>query len=135
MKQSITHDDYGEHISYHTEWNGRAVEMLYSKKNQCGSIKFSRNAEEQAKADKESIEEIKMEENERFQNRVEAIRAGNERVISNTIRYFKRLKENLEWILEDIADGFYDETESCYIEYKKNYDFFLAVIEETGLQV
>lgn len=135
MKKSVTRDDFGEHISYHTEWNGRNVEMLYSKKNQCGSIRFSRNVEEQAEADKKAMQEIEKLEYERLQARIESIKNGNQRTINAVTQRYNQLKERIEAMNEDIAEGFYTVNEICYAKAKKELAMYSAIIAETGLKI
>jgi hypothetical protein len=86
------------------------------------------NAEEQ-----EAEEEHKEQKNELFAVRVESIQNGTQRTIDTTLKRYNQLKEDLESMQEDIADGFYTEDEPCYLKAKEEFEWLEAVIKESGL--
>lgn len=133
MEYHCTKDCNGSHEWYTWTWAGRTIELSYSKKNQCGSIVFGRNAEEQAEADKQAEEERKEQKNELFGAKVESIQNGTQRTIERTLKRYNQLKEDLESMQEDIADGFYTEDEPCYLKAKEEFEWLKAVIKESGL--
>lgn len=133
MEYHCTKDCNGSHEWYTGTWAGRTIELSYSKKNQCVSIVFGRNAEEQEEADKQAEEERKEQKNELFGAKVESIQNGTQRTIESTLKRYNQLKEDLESMQEDIADGFYAEDEPCYLKAKEEFEWLEAVIKESGL--
>lgn len=134
MEYHCTKDCNGSHEWYTCTWRGRAVEMSYSKKNQCGSIRFGRDAEEQEAADKKAMEEQKAQKEELFQIKLEFIRSGNQRTIDAVLRRYQILKERKAGMMQDIADGFYTEQEDVYVKNEEELAWISELVKEAKLQ-
>lgn len=104
-------DGYGtmySHDNYFTEFEGRAVSLSYSKKNGCGYISFSMNAEE-AEAHKMEVEE----ERERIKaDRIERVKRNPERLAKHLDSLMKKLENAQKEYQLDLEEG-----EEAYIEY------------------
>jgi hypothetical protein len=130
MEYHCTKDCNGSHEWYTCTWRGRSVELSYSKKNQCGSIRFGRDAEEQEAADKKAMEEQKAQKEELFQIKLEAIRSGNQRTIDAVLRRYQILKERKADMMQDIADGFYTEQEDVYVKNEEELAWISELVKE-----
>lgn len=134
MEYHCTKDCNGSHEWYTCTWRGRSVELSYSKKNQCGSIRFGRDAEEQEAADKKAMEEQKAQKEELFQIKLEFIRNGNQRTIDAVLRRYQILKERKAGMMQDIADGFYTEQEDVYVKNEEELAWISELVKEAMLQ-
>jgi uncharacterized Zn finger protein (UPF0148 family) len=111
MQESIKHRGKGEgnHSNYYTTWNGRKVILFYSQVNKCGSITFCETTEESEKSkeiykDNQQAEEI---------NRLKRYPELLQRKISDLE---ETIKQENEWIQEDIKEGLSIEKAKKYIE-------------------
>ena len=106
-------DGYGtmcSHYNYSCKWNGRDVNLSYSKKNGCGSIEFGYTAEE--------IEERRIaREAEKEMDKARTI----ERIKSNPERLAKRIstiKTKIEYLKDDWQadkdDGYCDAEDDAW---------------------
>lgn len=130
MEYHCIKDCNGSHEWYTCTWRGRSVELSYSKKNQCGSIRFGRDAEEQEAADKKAMEEQKAQKEELFQIKLESIRSGNQRTIDAVLRRYQLLKERKADMMQDIADGFYTEQEDVYVKNEEELAWISELVKE-----
>lgn len=104
-KNTVTMNDYqgfsGKHLYYTCEWDGRKVELQYSKLNGCGTITFSYNAEESIKAEMERVKERERIESER----IARIKSRPERLQKEIIRLTNELARWEEEYKYDTEDG------------------------------
>lgn len=103
--------DYCSHNYYTMEWNGRHVNLNYSKLNGCGQITFGFTAAEAEEASRRHAEEARRETAERMERKrkwtVWARENAPEKLAQRTARYQSKvddLKEAIEDILEDLRE-------------------------------
>ena len=101
-------DGYGtmcNHDNYSCEWNGRKVNLSYSKKNGCGNIEFSMTAEE-AEASRNAFHAERDAERIRVRENVKANKP--ERVamhIEKATAKVKQIREKLEDLKKELSEA------------------------------
>ena len=120
--------EYVRHIYYITTWQGRHVQLDYSKRNGCGTIQFGMNERERMEAEARQSQRQKEREHDRLsrwlKHRPEAFMEELDKLRANLKTYARYIEED---ITERDADAL-DYDRSIYAGYKKQIDMMEAVL-------
>ena len=124
-----TRESYGEYWShdyYTTTWNGRKVDLSYSKKNGCGMISFGLTKEE-GRAVMEQYKAEKLEHEKRLATiRYTKKRDRWEQIVAELRREIEASKEHYREDLEDFGEPLFN-LEEVLMPLEQKLEIYLSV--------